>query len=287
MKIPINPDDSILFDLLNVIKGALQYANSDRKVMIVLQGGSTTGKSTISKHLAGELEKCGIKNMMIPLDNYYKTFPGDVSTVSSYDFDNPAAIDWQAVRNTISDLSDNKKSNVRLYEYSFKERISQEKKIINPHPKVLIIEGIFGFNIVNDLIFNIAEFDPFNSNKEIENEYIKNNFDIINKFNILRVKLNLSKDKMRNERCKRDVSTKNFTAEESLKRFEEKIWPATEKWINSEIFEHEIEIESGSFNERGTSLLNYAIISSLGFENSTLFEDYISCIRKNGITHSK
>lgn len=281
MKIPINPENSILIELINIVKGILSSENSDRKFMIVLQGGSTTGKSTISKYIAGELEKCGVKHVMIPLDNYYKTFPKNISDVSSYDFDNPAAIDWQAVRNTISDLSDNKNSTVRFYEYSFKERISQEKISINPCPDVLIVEGIFGFNIFNDLIFNTAEFDPFNSNKKIENEYIKNNFEHIDKFKILRIKLNLDKDKMRRERCKRDVSTNNFTAEDSLKRFDEKIWPATEKWINSEIFKYDIVVENGSFNESGASFLNYAITSVFGSKNFTLFEDFIT-LTNNG-----
>jgi uridine kinase len=39
---------------------------------------------------------------------------------------------------------------------------------------VLIIEGIYAFNTINDMIFNLKEYDPYNFGKEIKEGYIKN-----------------------------------------------------------------------------------------------------------------
>jgi uridine kinase len=240
-------------------KRVIESLDSNKKHIIAIQGCSSSGKTTLSQHLTKELTRSGIPNVLISLDNYYSTFTGTEEDVVNYDFDNPKALDWDAVRETLDSYSAEGKTVVE-YKYSFKTRISTRVIVPNVYPKVIIIEGIFGFNIVNDKIFNIKEFDAYNSDKVIKQEYIENDIDL-NQYNILKIQMLLDKERMMNVRVERDVQSNNATREQSILRFNTKIWPSTQRWIYTKYNVGHIVIKDGTFNLDECDILSESILN--------------------------
>lgn len=246
--------------------------------IIAIQGGSCSGKSTIAEYLHNQLNSFSIPNTLIGLDNYYKTFPGDRKNIGAYDFDNPAAFNWTGLKSTLNAYI-NRYPIVPHCTYDKDEMISRTVYKPNVYPKVILIEGIFAFNLINDLVFNIDEFDDFNSNKVINKEYIENEMNLEN-CSILKIMLYLDKNKMMEVRAKRDLRTGHATVEESRHRFITKIWPGTERWVYSPVFRPDIVLEGGSFNIEKSTLLTSKILEIYDcFDGKESFKEKIA---KNG-----
>lgn len=234
--------------------------NNKQKHLIVIQGSSSSGKSTLANNIFNLFVENGIECFLLEIDKFYKTYDwgfgkGDVKKrLSQYDFDNPAAIDWEKV-NAVLKAIENEDDYVPLYEYSFITKVCNGPIMMkNNFPKIVIMEGIYAFNSINDYVFDLKKFDPHDSSRIIQNQFVKN-CNLLTQFNILKIRLAVCKSKSLEIRVARDIIERNKTKEEAIKQFENQVWPATIKWVNNECFKEDIKIIHGSFNDDKIKML--------------------------------
>ncbi|KAM0687169.1 Uridine kinase, partial [Conglomerata obtusa] len=225
-----------------------------KKYLIALQGSSSSGKSTLANNMYQLFIACGFRCYLLELDKYYKTFEWSEDKIQrefsilNYNFDNPAALDWGKIHNTLRAI-DNDEDFIPTYEYSFISKIcSGPINIKNNYPNIIFVEGIFALNTINKIVFDLKTFSPYSEIENNQNEYIQN----INKyrFNVLKVKLTVCKKKSLEIRAGRDVIQRGKSKALAIAQFEKFVWPATIKWVNNEVFEEDIQIIHGSFNHK-------------------------------------
>lgn len=239
-------------------------------IILALQGASASGKTTLSKFLCEQLNQHKVGVEVVALDNYYRTYPYEQNKAHHYDFDNPAALDWNAIESTLSAYTLNK-STIPVCTYDFQNRISTLQYKDNSYPAILIVEGIYAHNLFLNQQFDlkklryllIKNFKEGVSGKAARQSpkgncegsskpgESKPNFFITKtpKLSAIKVLLKVDKELLKSQRAARDVATGNATCEESYKRFDEKIWPATEKWVYASEKEANFIIDSGSHNK--------------------------------------
>lgn len=227
--------------------------NPKKKYIIAIQGATSSGKTTIATQLHDTLSSHGIKSFIIGLDSFYKTF--DTSTQDNYDFDNPAAYDWIKLQKVLVSIINDEDTIPMVKRDKYINEKQEIECMDNPHPQVIIIEGIYSFNSINKYIFNIDEYDVRNSSKPLEMEYIKGS-NILGNTRILKVFLPMCRNKLKSIRLSRDLKI-GRTKNEILERFNMMIWPDTLRWVNSSLESSDIQIIHGNFNYRKISdLLN-------------------------------
>lgn len=128
---------------------------NDRK-LIIIAGGSASGKTTVSKKIAQEFEKSSVAYLR--MDNYYK----DLSHLSAeqrkrVNFDHPSEVDFELLLNHLKQLLNGQPVNQPIYDFKNNNR-SKEVKIIIP-AKVIILDGIFALE--NSELRNLASIKVF------------------------------------------------------------------------------------------------------------------------------
>lgn len=128
---------------------------NERK-LIIIAGGSASGKTTVSKKIAQEFEKSSVAYLR--MDNYYK----DLSYLNSeqrkkVNFDHPSEVDFELLLNHLKQLLNGQAVNQPIYDFKNNNR-SKEVKIIIP-AKVIILDGIFALE--NSEIRNLANIKVF------------------------------------------------------------------------------------------------------------------------------
>jgi len=88
--------------------------------------------------------------------------------MEKYNFDNPAALDWKGIKKTIEGYI-HESTEIEMKEYDFKTKSSLGRKIKNDFPSVLIVEGIYGFNLFNDVSYDVEKYNLF-CDSELEEE---------------------------------------------------------------------------------------------------------------------
>ncbi|ELA47149.1 hypothetical protein VCUG_01338, partial [Vavraia culicis subsp. floridensis] len=243
----------------------VRHRLNNRIKVIAIHGASTSGKTTFANNLYASL-KGHVPTFILHMDGYFKSFTG--SDVTKYDFDNPGSVDWDKVHGVLRAIHDGEKF-IPTYQYSFVSRKSSGPTMVcNNSPEVLIIEGIYALNLFNKSVFNINAFDPYDSSKEgympNENEYPD--------FGVLKIRLNICKNRMEHTRVCRDVLERDRGYLESSLQFSSQVWPATTRWVYSSVFKSNIDLVHGSFNNS-----NY----------KTLFKSITDCLTGSSLYHSE
>lgn len=102
--------------------------------LILITGGSASGKS----HLASELAKyLGKQAIVISQDSFYKP-----NGTTKWNYDKPSAFDFKKQRQTIKSLIANQEAQLAVYDFSINDVVGLEK--IKP-AKYIILEGLFTF----------------------------------------------------------------------------------------------------------------------------------------------
>lgn len=209
----------------------------DQKYVIAVQGCSTSGKSTFANELFDAVKNHSdslCKPIILGQDDFYKHKPEskmNLSDPSTYDMDNPGSIDWKVFSETVKSLlRDDKIIKKYKYEYATSDRAEFEE--INPGYNFIIVEGLFSHNLFNSTIFNIKEFDCIDSNKEIKNQFIPNEFGFEKyNFKLLKIFLDIDKKTMLETRINVDWNRDKRSKSESTRIFDQYVYPSTEKWI--------------------------------------------------------
>lgn len=109
-------------------------------VVIGIAGGSGSGKSTLARGLAALTERYG--NRVILQDNYYLGLPPGVAA-ADYNFDEPAALDLEALANDLRTLKSGRPAALPIYDFVAHRRRA-ERETVAPAP-LIIVEGLFLF----------------------------------------------------------------------------------------------------------------------------------------------
>ncbi|KFA48847.1 hypothetical protein S40293_01565, partial [Stachybotrys chartarum IBT 40293] len=110
--------------------------------IIAVAGSSGSGKSTLAQAIVKKLNLPWV--VILSMDSFYKSLTPDQSKLAfanEYDFDAPAAIDFDVLVDRLRDLKAGKRAEIPVYSFAKHQRLEQTTSIYSPH--VLILEGIF------------------------------------------------------------------------------------------------------------------------------------------------
>ena len=131
--------------------------------LIIIGGPSGSGKTTLSKIILKNFKN----GIILNTDNYYKT--GIISqvlskTVSCY-FDRKISFNYSLFKKDLEFILKNRFSNFS-YEYNFKSKSIKKKNQKTKNIKFIIVEGIFGEEIIKSLSNDIFIFINLKTNKQ-------------------------------------------------------------------------------------------------------------------------
>lgn len=234
-------------------EGMLSFLNSlftRKRKVIVIHGPSASGKTTFARDLEVALSKRH-KVFVLSMDSFYKSFTGQ--NISAWDFDNPGAIDWGSAHKLLRALHDEKRF-LPIFMYSFINNQSSgptfEK---NTYPDIIIVEGILSLNLFSE--FNFSDYSPITPSDGA----ITRNTNSYPNFSILKIKMNICQEKMRDARIKRDMFERGRSFDKVSRQFNFQVWPATLKFVYHPVFEADIHLVHGTFNKKGYDMLFSAL----------------------------
>lgn len=243
----------------------------DNKYIICLYGMSTSGKTMMTSVLMRNLLESGINSYKIAIDDFFKHGFGTIEDDTKYDFDNPASINWDNVFVFFDAILKNKKV-LPIFERT-RNGSEMVGEMPNPNPDVIIIEGLTAFNVISDYIFNIEEFNSYDSKKEIPKEFISNRLDL-SEFKIIKIHMTMCKNKALAIRIARDAIFLNITGEAVTKRFDQHVCYAVKRWVWSKNHKDDIQLVHGSFNPMGFNILLSELLSYFGIPNPDMKLSY-------------
>jgi uridine kinase len=113
---------------------------SNKVFFIGISGGTGSGKTSISKNIISRLSKINIA--LIEQDFYYKDLSEiELKERSKINFDHPKSIDFNLMKEQLSQLLNGKDIEVPIYDFTTHTR-KNETQLIN-HQQLIIVEGIF------------------------------------------------------------------------------------------------------------------------------------------------
>lgn len=223
-----------------------------RRYIICIQGATSSGKSTFAKKLHRMLSSGGINTYLLPLDSFYNVPDSPLEENDDYDFDNPVSLNWDAIFKVLEAIRD-RRDVIPYYIRAKGHAEAGFTDVPNPQPRVVIIEGIYAFNTVSDRVFNLVEFDPYDSKKTVCCEYIDNTFNL-GDFRVLRILMTSCASKILSIRLRRD-RLRGRSREAVVRRCETMLLPSTFRWVYSPVYRDFIKVVHGNFNVEKTQLL--------------------------------
>ncbi|CAD5226000.1 unnamed protein product [Bursaphelenchus xylophilus] len=112
--------------------------------LIGICGGSASGKTTVARRIIERLEMPWVT--VLSMDSFYKVLNGEErerAGQQNYNFDHPAAFDFDLLEETLRRLSEGKSVDVPVYDFTTHARDKNSKVMYGAD--VLIFEGILSF----------------------------------------------------------------------------------------------------------------------------------------------
>lgn len=132
-------------------------ANCKRKPIVLLNGPSSSGKTTTNDRLGRILELAGIHAHMISMDDYYRTsgtydIPFDKENGVS-DLESPECMDLDLLRDHLTRLVAGEEIMVPRFDFETRTSHRNERAVQLHKDEIVMIEGIHAFNpvIMGDL----------------------------------------------------------------------------------------------------------------------------------------
>lgn len=251
-----------------------------KKYVIAIQGVSGSGKTTFADNLRSVLiRKCQKNRKVVKLstDDFYRDNPYkglSPKEKENYDFDNPDAIDWEAMKRCFRSYLQDEEFYITSH-YDFKTKRRTEK--IGPATdfNIIIVEGLFAHNLFSDKIFNIEEYDRLNTKKPISVPYVHNSYltEFSSKIKILKILFNLSEEEIIKERQRHEAKRTCRGDEYAIRYYHEFVKPSNEKWVISPKVKRDCHIllENGT---RSPDLCNEVFMSITNFFEAEVGDDY-------------
>lgn len=113
-----------------------------KKKIILVAGGTASGKTMIAQALKKEYDEIGISCTLMSMDNYYKSI-NELPEEKGMDvnWDTPKALDWEKFDSDILRLYNNE--DVYKKPYDFETFTHKGEDILYKSSDVIIIEGLF------------------------------------------------------------------------------------------------------------------------------------------------
>ncbi len=112
------------------------------KKIILVAGGTASGKTMIADVLAKKYLEAGISCTLLSMDNYYISLDKlPEENGMDVNWDNPKVIDWEQFDKDLMSLYNGQ--DVSKTPYSFEEFTHKGEDVIYPSSDVIIVEGLF------------------------------------------------------------------------------------------------------------------------------------------------
>lgn len=218
---------------------------SEKKYIITLQGCSTSGKTTLAHCLGEILEESGIcKPFIFSTDDFYKSDP-EYKTNTSYDYDNPGALDWLLMFESLKSLIDGK-DEIVYSEYDFKQGKRKDISLKNKGYNLIIVEGIFAHSLFSEETFNFTVFDPSNTQKIIKGKDMRAKNDFYSYFRenakILPISLDLDNETIVTNRIRVDRTRTGRSKQESEEYTRTNVLRSVDAWVRTTFLEHAFKV---------------------------------------------
>ncbi|MBN1117553.1 MAG: uridine kinase [Bacteroidales bacterium] len=122
-------------------------------VIVGISGGSASGKTTLARQLVEHYED---KSLILSLDCYYKGQYGSDVDISKLNFDSPESLDMELFQSHLKAI--HRGEAILIPQYDFATHARMNKKIMFHPTPIVIIEGIFLFNVLGIADFNLKVF---------------------------------------------------------------------------------------------------------------------------------
>ena len=235
-----------------------------------------------------ELVKNGLKGVNISLDSLKEdrfnklTRLGHVDNVLAA-IDKAISLGIKVKLNTVIVNDINKDDIIFKYNYDFNKSLSTEYKVKNTYPKIIILEGLYSFNLFSDNKFDLTKLNPYKSALEYDDVPLElNDASLRNQFITLKIMLTMNKDDIKNILLYRNANyrnsddvTHNFNTI-LINKFNHYIWPATEKWGLLGKKEADVIIVGGTRNKKDIKIVTNAILTPFNYKDQLItFEKFI------------
>ncbi|AVN60321.1 uridine kinase [Mesoplasma entomophilum] len=200
--------------------------------LILIAGGTASGKTTVADRIANEILK-GKSVTHISMDNYYKDF-GELTLEErrKINFDHPNSVDSELLLNDLQALKDYQPIKVPVYDF---KTSSRTKETITVKPSdVVILDGIFALAI-----------------KEIR------------KLGDIKIFIKTSNDLRFIRRLQRDVNERGRTLESVIDQYLNEVKPMHDSFIGPSIEYADLIIPYKEGNEVAVDLVATKILTLL------------------------
>ncbi len=119
--------------------------------IVLLNGPSSSGKTTTAWRLRDELEQRGIHSHAISMDDYYLTrgsYPMPVDENGAEDLESPLCMDLALLSQHLAALAEGETIAVPQYDFATRRRTEQTQEIQLKKDEIAVIEGIHALNSV-------------------------------------------------------------------------------------------------------------------------------------------
>lgn len=168
-------------------------------VVVLIGGGSSSGKTTIARELESELSSFRV--LRLSFDNYYHDLSHlSEEEIGEYNFDHPDALDCKRLLSDLESISAGRELQLPLYNFITHSR--EQGEPIKEPVDIVIIEGIFALY-----------------------------FEELKRLAELRVFVETDSDIRLIRRIRRDIKERGFSLEEVLTQYERVVKPMFEQYI--------------------------------------------------------
>lgn len=200
-------------------------------VIVLIGGGSSSGKTTIARELESELSSFRV--LRLSFDNYYHDLSSlSEEELSDYNFDHPDALDWQRLLADLQGITLGERLSLPLYNFITHSR-EQGEELKEP-VDIVILEGIFALY--------------FEELKEMAE---------------LRIFVETDSDIRLIRRIRRDIRERGFTLEEVLAQYEKVVKPMFEHYIEPTRRESDIILQGTKLFARPVKMIQGYVLNKL------------------------
>ncbi|KAH3766019.1 uridine kinase [Pelomyxa schiedti] len=122
------------------------HVYADRAFIIGVAGGTASGKTSLCAQILKSLEVYQTRVAIVAQDSFYKTLTDEERrNVAAKNFDEPAAFDWELMKEVLTKLRHKKKTEIPIYDYCTHSRRT-DKTVSLFAQDVILFEGILAFH---------------------------------------------------------------------------------------------------------------------------------------------